>query len=266
MKKVIFIVTMFLTGFFSSYAQYEIKLNEELFISKISNSVYIVSHNFPWNSNSVIVTASATETVLIDTPYDSTATSQILDWIDMNLKPKKITAINTGFHIDNLGGNGCLVSKGIEVYGSDLTSRLVVEQGEKTTKQILTWLEAPKFKKYRAVYEKIKLVQPTKIFNINDGLNLKIGDITFEVYYPGESHSPDNVVVYIKEQNILFGGCMIKSAGSKNLGFTGDANMTEWPKSVKKVKEKYQSAKLVIPHHGKWGDVKLLDHTLSLFK
>ncbi|MFA8344270.1 MAG: MBL fold metallo-hydrolase, partial [Rhodothermaceae bacterium] len=60
--------------------------------------------------------------------------------------------------------------------------------------------------------------------------------------------------------------CMIKSAESKTLGFTGDANMKEWPNAVKKVKAKYGSAKLVIPHHGNWGGQKLIDHTLELFE
>jgi len=40
--------------------------------------------------------------------------------------------------------------------------------------------------------------------------------------------------------------------------------MQEWPVSVKKVQEKYPTANLVIPHHGKWGNTSLIQHTLDL--
>jgi metallo-beta-lactamase class B len=98
------------------------------------------------------------------------------------------------------------------------------------------------------------------------GLLLKKGKLSFDVYFPGESHSPDNLTVYIKELNLLFGGCMIKSLESPNLGFTGDANMSEWSISVKKVQAKYSDVKCVIPHHGNWGGVSLLQHTIDLFQ
>jgi metallo-beta-lactamase class B len=65
---------------------------------------------------------------------------------------------------------------------------------------------------------------------------------------------------------LLFGGCMIKSLESKDLGFTGDADLKEWPRSVEKVKNKYKNARFVIPHHSMWGNMSLIDHTLKLCK
>ena len=47
-------------------------------------------------------------------------------------------------------------------------------------------------------------------------------------------------------------GMYDKSADSKNIGFTGDANINEWPLSVKS-KERFPNAAVVIPHHGLWG-------------
>lgn len=245
------------------FAQFETKLSEELFISKLSDTIYVATHYFPWDSNSLIIKASNKEVVLVDTPYEPSATALLLSWIDKNLKPEKITAINTGFHIDNLGGNQCLRERGIDIYGADKTCALVDERGKQTQQQIISWLK-PEQERIKKVYEELVFVKPNKVFKIEDGLDLKIGNLRFDVFFPGETHSPDNLVVYIKECNLLFGGCMVKSLSSKNLGFTGDANIDEWPNSMKVVQDKYKKAKVVIPHHGMWGDMKLVQHTIDL--
>jgi len=247
----------------SASGQLETKLSDELFVSRLSDTVFVVTHYFPWESNSLIVRASGGEVVLIDTPYDVSATELMLDWIYRTMKPDKITAINTGFHIDNLGGNQCLREKGIDIYGSDRTCSLIDERGSRTQEQIISWLK-PEQTRIRDVYEKMVFVKPNKTFRINDGIVLEISDLTFDVFFPGESHSPDNVVVYIKECRLLFGGCMVKALSGRDLGFTGDANLTEWPLSLKTVQEKYNNARIVIPHHGLWGDMKLIQHTVDL--
>lgn len=247
-------------------AQKEVILSQELKISRLTDEVWVVTHSFPWESNSLIVKASDNELVLIDTPYTDEATEQVLQFINKDIKPKNITAVLTGFHIDNLGGTGCLLQRQIPVFGSDRTCKLIDERSAATQKQILSWLQKPEQEKYRKVYAEMKFTKPDHIFPIEKGLILKKGKLSFDVYFPGESHSPDNLTVYIKELNLLFGGCMIKSMESPNLGFTGDANMSEWPVSVKKVQEKYKTAKWVIPHHGNWGGMDLVQHTVDLFQ
>lgn len=262
--RILIFATCFLLAVQAS-ARFETKLNDELFLSKIQQNVFVVTHYFPWESNSMVIQASENEVVLIDTPYDSTATALLLNWIQTELKPQKITAINTGYHIDNLGGNACLRAHGIDIYGSDLTCELIEQRGAATQNQIVSWLK-PHQENYKKVYETMKFVAPNKVYNISEGLSLNIGKLNLEVFFPGESHAPDNVTVYIKELNILFGGCMVKSTESKNLGFTGDANMQEWPQSIRKIDEKYPGVRIIIPHHGQWGDRTLLDHTLLLFE
>jgi glyoxylase-like metal-dependent hydrolase (beta-lactamase superfamily II) len=81
--------------------------------------------------------------VLIDTPYDNDATEQVINWINKEIRPKKITAIITGFHIDNLGGVGYLLRHKISVYGSDLTIKMLDERSETTRKLSLSWLTKP---------------------------------------------------------------------------------------------------------------------------
>ena len=109
-------------------------------------------------------------------------------------------------------------------------------------------------------------MEPNKQYDIAEGLTLTVGQLDFIVYFPGQSHSPDNQVVYIPSLNLLFGGCMVKSLVSTNLGFTGDANLEEWPKSMKNVQQKFKDLKVVIPHHGMWGGMELVQHTIDLLE
>ncbi len=67
-KKIVLIIALLNLIFTPIFAQFEIKLNEELFISKLSEKTYIVTHYFPWESNSMILEASGNKIILIDTP------------------------------------------------------------------------------------------------------------------------------------------------------------------------------------------------------
>jgi len=265
-RKIWLSIVFLVFGLSHVFSQEEWTLNPDLRITKLSQQVWIVTHSFPWDSNSLIVKASGEEVVLIDTPYTDEATELMLQFIQKELKPRKITAILTGFHPDNLGGTGCLLRHRIPVYGSDRTCRMIDERWAKTQQLMMSWLMSPEQERFRKVYAVMKLKKPDHVFPIEKGLFLNRGSLSFEVYFPGESHSLDNLTVYIKELNLLFGGCMIKSAESVDLGFTGDANLAEWPVSVKKVQDKYSAVRWVIPHHGKWGDSSLLQHTLDLLK
>ncbi|MCK5059126.1 MAG: hypothetical protein KAT34_20930 [Candidatus Aminicenantes bacterium] len=59
---------------------------------------------------------------------------------------------------------------------------------------------------------------------------------------------------------------MIRSANSKNLGYTKEADLENWPAAIRTLKEKYGEAKIVIPGHGKPGSLNLLGHTLKLLE
>lgn len=248
------------------YCQVAVMFSPELKVNMLTDDIWVVTHSFPWESNSLVIKASDDEFVLIDTPYTDDATETILQFIQNKANPKHITAILTGFHADNLGGTGCLLRHHIPVYGSDRTCKLLDERSTKTITQMLSWLKSPEQDNFRQAYQTMKFEKPDRVFPIENGLLLNIGKLNFDVFFPGESHSPDNLVVYIKELKLLFGGCMIKSAESTDLGFTGDANLKEWPISVKKVQKKYPEAHYVVPHHGNLGDAALFQHTLDLFK
>ncbi len=241
-----------------------IKLSEDLVIEPIENGVYVVVHRFPWPCNSLLVRIDKKNIVWIDTPCESQATKLVVEWIRKICNKPEIIEINTGFHQDNLGGNEYLINQKIPVYGPDLTAKLITKNKDSLKKHILDSVKNHENQKYYRAYQKLKFKAPERLFKIDKGLSLKIGDELVEVYYPGPSHTLDNTVVYFHKRKIMFGGCMIKSLESKKPGYTADADMKQWPKSLRNVLNKYAQSRIVVPGHGESGDIRLIKHTIEL--
>jgi metallo-beta-lactamase class B len=92
-----------------------------------------------------------------------------------------------------------------------------------------------------------------------------VGDKKVYLGFFGEGHTKDNTIAYFPNDNILFGGCLIKGvdAGKGNLE---DANLAAWSATVQNVKNNYPKVKTVIPGHGRLGGIELLDYTIQLFE
>jgi metallo-beta-lactamase class B len=242
----------------------KISLSENLSITEIEKDVFVINHSFPWSSNSLLIRCSNSDCILVNTLCDNRGARLLADWIKNNFGDVNLVAVNTGFHVDNIGGNEYFLSKGVAIYGSNLTAKLVAERGQTEKNRLLEGFKSPENKKYYDAYKDLTFVPPNRIFDINEGLHLKIRDEDVNVFYPGPSHTIDNVVVYFPKRKILFGGCMIKSLDSKDAGYTADADMKQWPRSVEKLLSMYKDAKIVVPGHGDYGDIGLIKHTIEL--
>lgn len=237
-----------------------IELSPELYLRQIKKNVLVVTHAFPWPANSLIVEMANSDLVLVGTPYTPAAMSEVLKWISDHYGQRKMVAINTGYHVDNLGGNDALINQGIPIYGSDLTVQLLKEHGEQTRLMILGMLTGKANESYYQAHKEIPYVAPTNLFPIVQGLTLSLGDDQVIVYYPGPSQAPDKVVVYFPSQKVLFGGCMI--LGGAQIGNTSDADLKNWPVAVSKLKQ--FDADVVVPGHGDRLDTGLIEHTITL--
>jgi metallo-beta-lactamase class B len=173
--------------------------------------------------------------ILIDTAWNDQQTRRICDWAAETLRKPVRLAIVTHAHNDRIGGVGYLLSQNIPVTGLKMTADIAKTK---------------------------KLSGPTTLFDLDVGDTKQLEGI--ELFYPGSGHAPDNIVVWLPADHILFGGCLIKSADAGNLGFTGDADLKHWPLAVSAVKDRYAAAQIIIPGHGNPGDGKLLTHTLEL--
>lgn len=94
----------------------------------------------------------------------------------------------------------------------------------------------------------------------------KVGGHTFETFYPGEGHAPDNIVVWLEKEKILHGGCFVKSSEATDLGNIKESNLRAWPVSLEKTKKKFPKPAYIIPGHQDWTGTKSIDHTLELLK
>ena len=155
------------------------------------------------------------EYLFLDTPYTDEATEQVVKWlVGKDSKKIKIIAINTHFHNDRFGSNGYLKKIGAAIYGSDLSVKLLKERG--LDNGMLDMLKDSSMQKYYTYWKNVKLTPPDSLFSLKNGLTLSFDNKTWEVYYPGSSHTQDNIVVHLPKRNILFGGCHGYSWSWKN--------------------------------------------------
>src|SRR5262249_36920909 len=76
-------------------------------------------------------------------------------------------------------------------------------------------------------------------------------------------HAPDNIVIAFPWSSVLFAGCLVKAAEATELGFTGDADFTSWPKALHRVAARYPNMQIVTGH-GPLEPPPTIAHTLDL--
>ncbi|MDX1911382.1 MAG: BlaB/IND/MUS family subclass B1 metallo-beta-lactamase [Saprospiraceae bacterium] len=175
--------------------------------------------------------------VLFDTPWDTTQFQPLLDSIRLKHRQDVTMCIATHWHSDRTEGLEYYKQLGIKTYTTRLTDELCKKNNKK-----------------RAEY----LIEGDTVFHM--------GPYSFETYYPGEGHTTDNIVIWFGKEKILYGGCLIKGADAENLGYLGDANVTEYYSTLKKVQKKCPDPKFIIISHSDWNDTNSLKHSIKLAK
>ncbi len=208
-------------------------------INKINDDIWVHTTYSDYNgyrtpSNGIIAVTSK-GLVLVDTPWNNEQTEELINLTKSVFKKEIKLAIITHAHEDRIGGINTLLENKVDVRSTGLTAK----EAEKNN---------------------FKQPQPS----LDEEPTFSVGNLDIEVFYPGEGHSVDNITVWFPQNKVLFGGCLIKSVDSKNMGSITDANVKQWPDSVNKVLEKYPDAEVVIPGHGNWGGLDLIKHTLKL--
>jgi metallo-beta-lactamase class B len=175
--------------------------------------------------------------VLFDTPWDTTQFQPLLDSIKLKHNKSVNSCIATHWHSDR--------TEGLEYYK---------QQGIKTYTTVLTDEWSKKNDMKRAEF----LLTKDTVFNFEP--------YSFETYYPGEGHTADNIIIWFNKEKILYGGCLIKGADAENLGYLGDANVTEYFTTLKRVQAKCPTPKFIIISHSDWNNLKSLNHSIKLAK
>jgi len=174
--------------------------------------------------------------VIVDTPWGNPPTAALLDWIARELKERVLRVIVTHSHEDRMGGARVVRERAIPLLASPRTVELAAARSREHL--------------------------PMALAGLDEGKAVPVGAL--EVFNPGPAHAPDNVVVWLPAQRLLFGGCAVKSADATALGFTGDADLERWPEAIRRVKQRYPESVVVVPGHGDPGGLALLDRTRTL--
>lgn len=231
-------------------------IDYNLKVTSLNESVYVLTDIDFYASNVLIVKMVDGTVVITSSPFENLGTKSLMDWVQKTLKPKKIVAINTHFHLDGTGGNEIYKKMGVETWSSDLTIKLR-EAGNKKDR-----VKAASFYKQEDLRKRILSSNPIIAdhkFELKEGKTFNFSGEIVEVFYPGPAHSEDNVVVYFPKYKLLFGGCMIKP---ESLGYLGDANVKSWPQSARNLNK--FDAKIVVPGHGEWGGADLIEKTIKV--
>ncbi|MBL7755581.1 MAG: BlaB/IND/MUS family subclass B1 metallo-beta-lactamase [Chitinophagaceae bacterium] len=173
--------------------------------------------------------------ILFDTPWDTTQFQPLLDSIRTRHQLDVVLCIATHWHADRTAGLTYYRQKGIKTFTTRLTDEL-----------------AQKNKHPRAEY----IMYQDTIF--------QFANHVFEVFYPGEGHTADNIVIWFANERILYGGCLIKGAKVKDLGYLGDANVQEYFNTLCRVKNRYPKPKFILVSHHDWKSKKALNHSIRL--
>ena len=174
--------------------------------------------------------------ILVDTAWGVPETEVLLSRLRAETGKEVIAAVVTHAHDDRMVGAGVLEARGIPVFATALTNEDAEVRG---------------------------LIPADRTFDPARTPNL-LASAGLTVFYPGEGHTRDNIVVYHAPSHILFGGCLIRSAFTGSMGNTVDGNLTTWGRSALAAGEAFPEAEIVVPGHGVPGGPDLFGHTATL--
>jgi metallo-beta-lactamase class B len=213
----------------------------KLLISPLTGDFYVYTtygsyKGDPVPSNSMYLVTSQ-GVVLFDTPWDSTQFQPLMDSIKARHHKDIVLCISTHFHEDRTAGLEFYRQKGIKTFTTKQTDELSKAKNEK-----------------RAEF----LLYTDTVF--------RVGQHTFQTFYGGQGHSPDNIVIWFDKEKILYGGCLVKSTEAKDLGNLSDANVQAWTTTIKNIQKKFGDPSYIIPGHLDWHSNESLTHTLFLIQ
>lgn len=242
MNKIVFLISLVLNNYYlNDYSKSEIKYeSKRLKVISINDNLFVhISYlnltnvgKFPCNG---LVYKNGNQAIVFDSPTSDSASLELINWIEINLNCKIKAIVVNHFHVDCLGGLEAFHHKKIPSFAHYKTKKLA-----KLKNKII----------------------PQNTFRKRQ--KIKIGNQEIINEYFGEAHSSDNIISYIPSENAIFGGCMVKSVNAKK-GNLKDANVNKWANTIKKIKAKYPNLKIVVPGHGRYGNIELLDYTIKLF-
>ncbi|MGL4674016.1 MAG: BlaB/IND/MUS family subclass B1 metallo-beta-lactamase [Wohlfahrtiimonas sp.] len=215
--------------------------NDELIIKPINERMYVYTtfkeiSGTKYSSNAMYI-LTKDGAILLDAPWDSEQYQTLVDHIKNTHNKDIIALFVTHAHDDRAGGLQFFNELGIPSYAYTHTNKILKE-----THQAMATNELGENEEF--TFDQQKLMTS----------------------FIGAGHTLDNIIIWLPEEKLLYGACLIKSAESQNLGYIKDGDVQAWQTTIEKIQQKYSDAKIVIPGHDEWDLNHHIEHTSELLK
>jgi metallo-beta-lactamase class B len=231
----------------SLVASFAFAENPRVVLTPLRGHLYVVEDYFYLKENSVVYVGDSSVTAIGATWTPETA-KLLADEIG-KVTPKPITeVVDTNYHPDRAGGNAYFESIGARIVSTKMTNDLLKAHWDEMVRYVQKGF--PK-------YPRLRLVAPNKTFAGN--FELQRGGV--KAIYLGPSHTPDGIFVFFPEEKVLYGNCILK----EQLGNLDFANLTEYPKTLEKLKQLNLGFTTIVAGH--WSPIhgpELINQYLAL--
>jgi metallo-beta-lactamase class B len=223
---------------------------DTLTLTHVRGRVYVAVDQFPLSDeNSAVYVGDQYVTVVGATWTPSTAHQLAVEIAKMTDKPIE-EVIDTNDNLDRAGGNAYFKSIGARIVSTTLTRDLMQRDWN---------VMVADARKSLPRYPALPLVTPDTTYP---------GDFTLQGgrirgIYLGPSHAQDDIFVYFPDERILYAGCILK----EQLGNLALADLTEYPKTLEKLKRLHLDYQTIIAGH--WSPIhgpELVDEYLRLLR
>lgn len=152
-------------------------------------------------------------------------------------RPIKLVVVSH-YHADHYYGLQAFKERGIEIWAHKAGEAIL------NSEEAQARLEQRRADLFPFVDERTVPVAADRWLD-DDGAEIRLGGVTLRVIYVGPTHSPDDVVLHVVEDQVLFAGDLLFRG---RVPFVGNANTREWLKALDRLLE--LDAKILIPGHG----------------
>ncbi|HSF04985.1 MAG TPA: MBL fold metallo-hydrolase [Methylomirabilota bacterium] len=144
--------------------------------------------------------------------------------------------IVTHYHADHFYGLGPLKDAGAEIWAHHLGREYLEQQGqarlEQRRRELAPWVD-----------ERTRLVPADRW--LPGDTSFTLGGLDFDVVYMGPAHAPDDVIVIVRQEQVVFCGDIVISG---RIPFVGEADSRRWLSAIDRLLALRPA--VMIPGHG----------------
>jgi len=141
------------------------------------------------------------------------------------------------YHADHFYGLQALAADGVPIYAHRnaekyLQSGQPIERLAQRRTDLFPWVD-----------ENTRIVPPTQW--LDGDTSFRLGGLTFDMIYTGGAHSPEDLMLFVKEDRLLFAGDLLYAG---RVPFVGNADSANWLRAMDKLIA--LNPAVVVPGHG----------------